>query len=217
MYRSSDLRKYGIQAVDGRIGSVTDFLFDDREWVLRWLVVDTGDWLARKEVLLPASNLGSVNAAAETIDFGLTTAKVEESPDAETNRPVSRQFESSVYDYYGWTPYWGGMAATGRLVPPRYLVADSGPPSDRWASDRPASDRPASDRPRREEDPHLRSVNEVISYHIEASDGEIGHVEGLPVRGRGLGDPLRHGRHEELVAGQVCPDRARMGREHPLE
>lgn len=167
MYRAVDLRKYGIQAVDGKIGTVTDLLFDDREWVVRWLVVDTGSWITRKEVLLPASNLGHVDGAAETIDADLTKARVEGSPDVETHRPVSRQLESSLYEHYGWTPYWGGMAgigtAGGHLVPPRYLVAGAEP------------ERPEQEG--REEDPHLRSANEVRTYQIEATDGGIGHVE----------------------------------------
>jgi hypothetical protein len=36
---------YKIEASDGTIGSVSDFLFDDRTWKVRWLVVDTGNWL----------------------------------------------------------------------------------------------------------------------------------------------------------------------------
>ena len=171
MYRASDLRKYGIQAVDGKIGSVRDFLFDDWQWVLRWLVVDTGSWLSRQEVLLPASNLGRVDRAAETIAVDLTVAKVKVSPDVETHRPVSRQIESSLYEHYGWTPYWGGTAAigggAGYLVPPRYLVAGRQSESERLASAR----------ARKNDDPHLRSAREVTSYHIEASDGHIGHVE----------------------------------------
>ncbi len=31
----------------------------------------------------------------------------------------------------------------------------------------------------RNDDPHLRSANAVMHYHIEASDGGIGHVQGL--------------------------------------
>ena len=33
--------------------------------------------------------------------------QVKDSPDIDTDRPVSRQMETSVYDYYGWSPYWG--------------------------------------------------------------------------------------------------------------
>lgn len=171
MHRASDLRRYAIEAADGKIGNVTDLLFDDQRWVLRWLVVDTGSWISRKEVLLPTSHLGSVNMAAETISVDLTRAQVKHSPEAETQRPVSRQLEHSLYEHYGWTPYWGGMGAIGSggeyLVPPRYLVAGT----------RPRSEPPEAALAAEEEDPHLRSTKEVTDYHIEASDGDIGHVE----------------------------------------
>ena len=36
-----DLRGYAIRATDGVIGSVDDFYFDDEDWGVRYLVVDT--------------------------------------------------------------------------------------------------------------------------------------------------------------------------------
>ena len=46
---------YVIEADDGRLGTVSDFLFEDTSWVIRWLVVDTGHWLSGRKVLLPPS------------------------------------------------------------------------------------------------------------------------------------------------------------------
>lgn len=53
MLRSmNDLENYTIRATDGTIGHVTDFYFDDERWVIRYLVVDTGSWLASRKVLI---------------------------------------------------------------------------------------------------------------------------------------------------------------------
>lgn len=170
MIRASELKSYKIEAADGSIGSVADLLFDDERWVIRWLVVDVGGWLSRQEVLLPTSHLGSVSRASASVGVELTQEQVKGSPDAESHRPVSRQLESSLYEHYGWTPYWGGIAATGAgagyLIPPRYLPKGASRP-------RKASPPHAA----RQEDPHLRSAKEVTGYRLEASDGEIGHVE----------------------------------------
>jgi sporulation protein YlmC with PRC-barrel domain len=168
MYRASELKSYEIQATDGQVGSVTDFLFDDQSWQARWVVVDVGGWLSRQEVLMPTSHLGDVNRAARAISVDLTRAQVKDSPDPETHRPVSRQFESSLYEHYGWMPYWGvgaTGAGAGYLIPPRY------PPLGARRAEPPRPDGG------REENPHLRSAREVTGYRIEASDGEIGHVE----------------------------------------
>jgi hypothetical protein len=75
---------------------------DDASWLIRWLVVDTGNWL-----LLPSSVLGHLDPKEERFSVRLTMQQVKDSPDIDTERPVSRQMETNVYDYYGWSPYWG--------------------------------------------------------------------------------------------------------------
>jgi hypothetical protein len=85
---SKDLAGCAIGATDGTGGEVKDLYFDDEAWVIRYLVVSTGAWLANRKV------------------------------------PVA---------------------------------------------------------PFERDDPHLRSCNAVLKYHIHASDGYIGRVEGLLV------------------------------------
>ena len=55
---ASAIKGYAIAASDGRIGTVSDFLFDDASWLVRWLLVDTGNWLSGRKVLLPPSAMG---------------------------------------------------------------------------------------------------------------------------------------------------------------
>lgn len=53
MLRSiEELRGYTIGAIDGDIGSVDDFYFDDERWAVRYLVADTGGWLGGRKVLI---------------------------------------------------------------------------------------------------------------------------------------------------------------------
>ena len=107
LWNASAIKGYAIAASDGRLGTVSDFLFDDASWLVRWLVVDTGNWLSGRKVLLPPSVLGSPIATGREFSVGLTMQQVKDSPDIDTDRPVSRQMEANVYDYYGWSPYWG--------------------------------------------------------------------------------------------------------------
>jgi len=58
LWDASVMRGYAIEAQDGRLGTVSDFLFEDAAWMIRWLVVDTGHWLPGRKVLLPPSVLG---------------------------------------------------------------------------------------------------------------------------------------------------------------
>ena len=49
---SAAVTGYHIQATDGDIGHVEDFLLDDRSWTIRFMVVDTTNWWAGEKVLI---------------------------------------------------------------------------------------------------------------------------------------------------------------------
>lgn len=168
---ASAIKGYAIAASDGRIGTVSDFLFDDASWLVRWLVVDTGKWLTGRNVLLPPSVLGRLDPTGNEFSVRLTMQQVRDSPDIDTERPVSRQFEANIYDYYGWSPYW----STGDLVGGFGFGGGAMTALPTAGSQRRAEDINAAQR--NDDDPHLRSIKAITGYHIHASDGEIGHVE----------------------------------------
>jgi PRC-barrel domain len=172
LWNASAINGYAIAASDGAIGTVSDFLFDDSSWLVRWLVVDTGNWLSGRKVLLPTSVLGHLDHAGQKFAVRLTMQQVKDSPQIDTDRPVSRQMETSVYDYYGWSPYWGtGFYMGGYGYIPGGLTASPrvGPGLRREAEMAAAR--------HRDDDLHLRSIEAVTGYHIHATDGDIGHVE----------------------------------------
>ena len=170
----SQLDGYAVHASDGVIGTVRDLLFDDVTWFVRWLVIDTGGWLSGRAVLLPPSVLSQVNHIGRQIDVRLTRQQVKDSPNADTERPVSRQQETEIYDYYSWAPYWGDGSYMDVMGYGGFLGGSLAPPP---TEDSMRREKERDDVQRSKNDPALRSVKEVIGYHIQATDGEIGHVE----------------------------------------
>jgi hypothetical protein len=166
---TSELKGYAIGATDGPIGSVSDLLFDDVTWLVRWLVVDTGDFLDRKRVLLPPSALGFVNHIGRQLSVRLTKAQLKASPDISADAPVSRYMETDLYDYYGWSPYWSTGFYMGGYGYPAAMASPVGLGFT-------GRDRKGDVAGREHGDQHLRSIHEVTGYHIHARDGEIGHV-----------------------------------------
>lgn len=172
LWKTSDLKGCAIRASDGPIGTVSDFLFDDASWLIRWMEVDTGTWLSGRKVLLPPSVLGHADAAEREFHVKLTRAEVENSPETDTDLPVSRHYESDVYRYYGWNPYWGhGAYAMGMYGYGMGAIRSGLSQAPREEAEIMA------DMERGDEDPHLRSVDAVTGYHIHATDGEVGHVQ----------------------------------------
>jgi hypothetical protein len=168
----SALKDFAIVASDGRIGGVSDFLFDDVTWKVRWLVVDCGTWLKGRKVLIPPAVVIYAGLEHEYFDVKLTKAQVESSPSLAEHEPVSRQMETLLYDYYGADPGWGGPFGSGvmgamasPMLTPPYLGFQMRPEPQLEVSESQGGDS------------HLRSVNEVIGYRIHAADGDIGHVE----------------------------------------
>ena len=169
LHQGLAFKGFSIEACDGQIGIVSDFLFDDTTWKLRWLVVDTGGWLKDRKLLVHPSAIEKADVPARALLVKLTRDQVEKSPLIATDEPVSAQMEHRLYGYYGVDPLWGGgyygsNAIMMPMTPPRVGSAGLGPPL-------PDSDGPG--------DPHLRSLVEVTGYNIHASDGEMGHVEGF--------------------------------------
>jgi hypothetical protein len=161
LWNASAFNGYAIEASDGRLGTVSDLLFEDVGWAVRWLVVDTGNWLPGRKVLLPLTALGQPDQVLRKFPVALTMRQVQESPDIDTDRPVSRQIEAQVYGYYGREPYWRhGSFSSPASTPLDPMGAGNLPRID---------------------DQHLRGVAAVSTCHINATDGAIGHVVDLLV------------------------------------
>lgn len=169
---ASALTGYAIEASDGPIGSVSDFLFDETTWRVRWLVVDTGGWLPGRQVLIHPSAIGSPDHESDRLPVALTRQQVKDSPDIFTDQPVSRQMESHLYDYYGWDPLWGVSLGGAGILP--LPVSPPIPHGDSVLAE--ALRAPAEVDPG---DPHLFSLTSINGYHLHAKDGVIGHIENV--------------------------------------
>ena len=155
LYSVRELTGFAVHATDGDVGEVADLYFDDQEWTIRYLVVNTGAWLLGRSVLLAPLCIDIVRWHVRELDVDLTREQVESGPEVDLAKPVSRQKEADLHRYYGWAPYWdaGARVLTAAQVQAMAMSEDES-----------------------KQDPHLRSGREVIGYHIQATDGEIGHV-----------------------------------------
>jgi hypothetical protein len=168
MLRSmKSMEDYTIGAIDGIIGHVKDFYFDDESWVIRYLVVQAGEGSSRRKVLISPIAIGRPNWSEKILPVSLTRNQVMNSPDIDTDKPVSRQHEMGYLGYYGYGNYWGGGGLWGAGLYPDLLQAGLQVTETTSVADR--------------ADLHLRSGNAVMRYYVHASDGDIGHVQGLLV------------------------------------
>jgi uncharacterized protein YrrD len=160
-----DLHGFRIAAKDGDIGMIKDFYFDDETWTVRYLIVKTGPWFSR-EVLISAATVTDHSWEDSTFSVGITREQVRDSPDIDTDKPISRQQEAELANYYPWQSYWGTGFYRGGV----WGIIEPTPLID------PKLIRDIDETEISHEDRHLRSSKEVTGYHIHAENGDIGHV-----------------------------------------
>jgi len=164
--KAKTLKNYKLSCIDGEIGKVKEFYFDDHFWAIRYLIVNTGNWLTGRQVIISPYALDGVNIEEQSITINLTKNQIENSPSLYNDEPISRQYEEDYYKYYEWPVYWGGpnMWGTNGLYPciegsqDQEKLMGSPQVHEQWEN-------------------HLHIASDVIGYDIQATDGTIGHVE----------------------------------------
>jgi sporulation protein YlmC with PRC-barrel domain len=165
----NSLSDYTIKGTDGEIGKVEEFYFDDRTSTVRYMVVKTGGWFSEKRVLISPEAFQKTEWESKILYVNLTQEKVKNSPNIDTDKPVSRQQEELIRGYYSWSGYSGyglnGYWGLGMWGYPtiREVVVEKETKEKKAPK-------------RMDGDTHLRSTHEVTGYEIHATDGHIGEV-----------------------------------------
>ncbi|WP_296623635.1 PRC-barrel domain-containing protein [Marivirga sp.] len=150
---------FTLSATDGAIGKVKEFYFDEHTWTIRYMVVDRVTWLSGRAVLISTEALLSVDWANKTFLVDLNRDQIKNSPDINTNEPVSRQEEIKLNSYYAWEAYWGtGYYGKGPTTDLKQEILEQSVG---------------------DENRQLRSTYKVSGYSITASNGKIGDVQGF--------------------------------------
>jgi hypothetical protein len=97
---------YEIAASDGEIGTVADFLINPLDWRVRYLVIDTGNWLPGKKVIVATGWISDVDWSNQRVSLEINRHKVETSPDMDTVPSLQRSDEARLFEHYGAVPYW---------------------------------------------------------------------------------------------------------------
>ncbi len=97
---------YYIQAQDGDIGHVEDFIIDDETWQIRYIVVDTVNWWPGKKVLVSPQWIERLDWAQSKVYVDLRRETIKSAPEFDRSAPISREYEARLYRHYGRPGYW---------------------------------------------------------------------------------------------------------------
>lgn len=164
MLRSlNEMRGYVVRTTNGAIGRCQDFLFDDRYWTVRHMVIDLGTWLPGRRVLISPVWLEEPDRQSRTLFVGLTRERVENAPELDDDPPVSRRHQNASRRSNAAFVCWNGLTAWETMIcPPVRTVQHTIDREDKTEQ--------------APEECHLRSANEMTRYRIRATDGRLGHI-----------------------------------------
>ncbi|MCB1096703.1 MAG: PRC-barrel domain-containing protein [Verrucomicrobiae bacterium] len=103
---ASEVIGYHIVATDGEIGHVEDMILDTSMWRIRYLIIDTRNWLPGKKVLVDIDWLRGFDWATNTADIAMAKDQIKDAPAFDPKFPVNRDYEEQLYDFYGRPRYW---------------------------------------------------------------------------------------------------------------
>lgn len=102
---TSEVSRYHIEALDGSIGHLDDFLIDDYSWRIRYLVVDTRNWWPGKKVIIAPGWIRDVSWAESKVVAALSRATIRNSPAYDPTQPVTAEYADRLHDHYSRPRY----------------------------------------------------------------------------------------------------------------
>lgn len=79
LHKAGYMRGFHVQATDGGIGHVDELLIDE-SWSVRYLVIDTSNWIGGKSVIIPPTAVKEVSSPDKKILLRLSRSEVVGSP-----------------------------------------------------------------------------------------------------------------------------------------
>jgi len=100
------VRGYQIQAIDGPIGHVDDFVIDDETWTIRYLVVKAHEWWPGKRILVAPEWIGSVSWSESKVFISVSKEAIKTAPPMSEESLLRRDYEENLHKHYGRKGYW---------------------------------------------------------------------------------------------------------------
>ncbi|MHB1215172.1 MAG: PRC-barrel domain containing protein [Thiobacillus sp.] len=97
---SAEVMGYPIQARDGELGHIVDFVLDEDTWDIRYLVVDTGHWWPGKKVLVAPAWITGVDWALQAINVDLAQEAIRTAPPYDPDHAVRHDDEVHLFAHY---------------------------------------------------------------------------------------------------------------------
>ena len=98
---SREVCGYRIDAIDASLGHIDDFLISTRDWRIRFLEVDTRNWLPGKHVLLAPAWIDQIDWGDREVSVRVNSDTVKAAPEYEPGAAIGPDDEIRLLEHYG--------------------------------------------------------------------------------------------------------------------
>lgn len=98
---SSMVKGYNIHAIDGEIGHLEDYIIDDENWIIKYLVIDTTNWLPGRKALIKPIWIYRIDWNESKVFVNLTMEAIKSSPEFDPTEPIGQNYEGLLFNHYG--------------------------------------------------------------------------------------------------------------------
>lgn len=95
---------YEVAGLDGTFGKIVDFIVETDNWTMRYVTVDTGSWLAEKQVLVSTGWIEGFNWSNRRVNMNLTRAQIESCPDFNEVAEITNEYETRLQKHFDGNP-----------------------------------------------------------------------------------------------------------------
>jgi hypothetical protein len=93
-----------------------DFIIDDKTWAIRYLIVDTKNWLPGKRVLISPKWIQTIDWAESSVYVNVPRETIKQAPVYVCDSTVTRDYETKLHSHYNRQGYWVDEPVEGGLL-----------------------------------------------------------------------------------------------------
>lgn len=101
LHATNEIKGYDVHASGQNIGNIDDFILDDDNWTISYIVIDMRSWLpVGRKVLISHKCIEAVNWAEHSISVNVSAHEIKANPLFDLKRLIDLQSDSNLDKYY---------------------------------------------------------------------------------------------------------------------
>jgi hypothetical protein len=95
-----ELLGYRIQCTDSDSSFIADLIYDDIDWIIKYIVLNLGNSLTNELILMTLHWVNGINWSKSRMLVTLDQQQLNSAPRYTKNQKITKEYEKNIFDYY---------------------------------------------------------------------------------------------------------------------